>query len=91
MKFRTKPFEIEAVRWTGDNFTEMQRFAKSNFNLIEEDQRPYTDDPEADAEIYNSLHSTWVLVLPGQWIIKDSKDSFYPCDDDIFQAKYEQL
>lgn len=91
MKFRTKPFNIEAVQWKGDNLVEMQRFAKSNFNLIDEDQREYTDDPDATAEVYDKIHSTWILVLDGQWIIKGMKGEFYPCDDEVFRTKYEQL
>ena len=90
-RFRTKPFEIQAVRWTGDNEGEMQRFAGANFLTIPEDERQYTDDPEATAEVFDKIHSTWILVQTGQWIIRGMKKEFYPCDNEVFESKYEQL
>lgn len=34
MKFRTKPCEIEATKWTGENVAEIMRFAKNESAII---------------------------------------------------------
>ena len=35
MKFRTKPCEIEAVQWIGENLTEILKFAHAlRFNML---------------------------------------------------------
>ena len=88
-RFRTKPVEIEAILFTGDNFEEIEVWSDGYFNEIDEEDR--TDDPEATAEVFDVLHSTWILVKPGQWIIKGTKGEFYPCDDEVFRQKYEEV
>lgn len=93
MRFRTKPFEIEAVKFTGDNFAEVEfEFhddPRLDFYPVDEDER--TDDPDVVAQVFDYLHSTWVGVKVGQWIIKGQKGEFYPCDPEIFEAKYEAI
>lgn len=100
VKFRTKPFEIEAVQFTGDNVDEIVAFVGNEgdyndygvvippgpgFGLTEK----FGD--EQTAQVYDKLHSTWVGVKPTDWIIKGQKGEFYPCDTEIFEAKYERL
>lgn len=89
-RFKTKPFEIEAVQFTGDNEAEVQAMTGSQyFYVLEDDEK--TDDPDMAATVFDFLHSTWVGVYPNQWIIKGQKGEFYPCDPEIFEAKYEPL
>ncbi len=87
--FRTKPFEIEAVRFTGDNFEDVKELAGKNFWPVSETE--HLDDPEIVAEVFDKLHSTWIGVKAGHWIIKGQKGEFYPCDPEIFDAKYEEI
>jgi hypothetical protein len=89
VKFKTKPFEIQAIQFTGDNFDEVKEMAGDKFWPVREEDQ--TDDPDIIAEVFDELHSTWVGVKAGQWIIKGQKGEFYPCDPDIFAAKYEQI
>ncbi len=35
MKFRTKPCEIEATKWTGENVAEIMRFVKMKVLLLQ--------------------------------------------------------
>ena len=89
-KFRTKPFEIEAIQFTGDNEAEIQALTGTDkFNLVDPEDR--TDDPDVVAQVLDILHSTWVGVKVNQWIIKGSKGEFYPCDPEVFEAKYEAV
>lgn len=91
MRYRTKPFEIEAIQWTGDNEAEVQTLAPGKFYALTENDRLNADDPDATAEVFDYLHSTWVLVFDGQWVIKGMKGEFYPCDDEVFRTKYEAI
>jgi hypothetical protein len=86
-KYRTMPFVIEAENI--DDPDAIEKFAGANVRYFEEDEKPDLDDPDAVAAVHDILHSTWVLVLPGQYIIKGMKGEFYPCDPEIFHSKYE--
>lgn len=80
---------VEAIRWTGDNLEELELWTVGNFQELHPDDRANCEDPAATAEVFDKLHSTWILVLPGQWIVKGVKGEFYPCDDETFHWKYE--
>ncbi len=81
------PFVIEAENI--DDANAIEEFAGSMVTYFQDDERADLDDPDAIAEVYDSIHSTWILVLPGQFIIKGMKGEFYPCDPEVFNAKYE--
>lgn len=101
--YKTKPFEIEAMLFDGENFKEIQEFVGSrevepgheiiNFQPAGSYglwlNRDGSKDKEIVAEVYDKLHSTWVGVRAGQYIIKGMKGEFYPCDAGVFEAKYE--
>lgn len=87
-KFRTKPVEIEAILFTGDNYDELFKWTDGKFLDVDVEDR--VDDPEATGQVLDFLHSTWILVKPGQWIIKGTKGEFYPCDPETFDWKYEE-
>lgn len=100
MRFRTKPFEIEAVRFTGDNWSEVDEFVTGPLQETEVDNYfiapmvKFTQINTVDgftAAVFDELHNTWVKVKAGQWIIKGNKGEFYPCDDEIFRMKYEVI
>ena len=86
-KFRKKPVVIEAIQYTGNNSDEILGFAKRFYELDLEDR----DDHEVIAEVWDKLHSTWVGVKNGQWIIKGIQGEFYPCDEDVFKSTYEPV
>ena len=88
-RHRKRPVVIEAMQWDGNNSEELTAFAGPDFAVIDEDDRPNTDDPDATAQVYDKLHSTWVLVFTGDWIIRGVAGEFYPCRDDVFRQTYE--
>lgn len=89
MRYRKKPVVIDAVQWTGNNASQLFDFAELCFDIIEPNERQYTDDPDATAQIFDKLHSTWVLVYDGDYIIRGIKGEFYPCREEVFNETYE--
>jgi hypothetical protein len=87
---RKKPVEVQAIQWTGGNAGEIFGFTgREYFDVLAAEDRANCDDPEATAAVFDKLHSTWVLVKDGQWLIRGVKGEFYPCDEAVFAETYE--
>jgi hypothetical protein len=92
LKFRKKPVEVEAVRWTGENTNEVLDFTgDAYFDPIPEENRGDLSDPDATAAVFDKLHSTWVLLYNGDWVIRGVQGELYPCRADVFEATYEPV
>lgn len=78
MKFRKKPVIIDAIRWVGNNLTEIIGFCDKA--VIKSDGKLYIKTLEGDH-----------LATPGDFIIKGVKGEFYPCKPDIFEMTYEPV
>lgn len=89
-RFRKKPVEVSALQWDGENVEEVRDFTEGRFDALDELDRKNCDDPEATAQVFDVLHSTWVLVQTGDWIIKGIQGEFYPCRSDVFDATYDR-
>lgn len=78
MKYRKKPVEIEAIRWTGENEFEVSRFVgdKMFFNDLRE-------------PVIETLEGNMRTEI-GDYIIKGVAGEFYPCKPDIFTKTYEK-
>lgn len=78
--FIKKPVQIQAVRWTGYNFQEVQEFvgrdilSRSTFPCL----------------AITTLEGT-MLANIDDWIIRGVKGEFYPCKPDIFDQTYEEV
>lgn len=89
-KYRTKPCEIKAVKWTGKNISEIDDF--TNYSALWADNLVKYYPP---SEQYKST----ILEIPtlegnmradiGDYIIKGLRGEFYPCKPDVFHKKYE--
>lgn len=98
MKFVSIPTEIEAVQFTQNNQEELWKFADNDENILNTvvidnlgfdlkvwgEKGPYV-------EIYDTLHNSWIKVYLTQWIIRGTKGEYYPCDDEVFKAKYRPV
>jgi len=92
MKYKTKPFTIEAIQWTGDNVDEIRAFVGRTAN--DEEGFLLPDDITGvweNAHVWDYLQTVWVPVNPNDYIIKGMKGEFYPCDEEVFESKYELL
>lgn len=99
--YRKLPVEVEAVRFLGGNFHEIWEFVGtrtvehdpehviSNFHVA----GTYVawEDRSILGEVWDKLHSTWVGVKDGQWIIRGIQGEFYPCDDEVFRESYIEV
>lgn len=94
--YNTKPFRIQAVEFDGENFDEVVEFVGWHTvepgwdipNFVRAGTYVMWDDPEIVGEVWDYLHSTWVGVKAGQFIIRGSKAEYYPCDPEVFHDKY---
>lgn len=90
-RFRTKIVEIEAVQFTGDNHDELKGWTEGQWDDTEPWNMFGDEDFEYAGQVYDELHDTWINVKPGQWIVRGAKGEFYPCDDETFHWKYEEV
>jgi hypothetical protein len=88
-RYRKLPIEIDAVQWTGTNAAELAAFAPGKWRTVDTEDR--TDDPEITAEVFDELHSTWVGMRTGHWVIEGIAGEFYPCADHVFAVTYERV
>ena len=89
-KYSTKPTVIEAVQWTGTNIQEILDFCgKDNALFVEiETEEPFE----------YPLFSLYIITLEGMmlakvsdYIIRGVLGEFYPCKEDAFILKYEEV
>ncbi len=96
-KFRKKPVEIEAVRWSGNaNKMEIDSFVGRNLQTELESETAYVAGK--GAPIFSLLIETkegTMKAFSGDWIIKEpfptGDRDFYPCKASIFKDTYEEL
>lgn len=86
-RYRQLPVEVEAIEWTGDNEAELIAFTGNRFQALDPEDR--TDDPDATGAVFDVLHSTWVLVYPGQHVVRGVRGEFYPIAQDVLAETYE--
>lgn len=81
-RFRKKPVAIEAIRWTGNNFDAVKKFAGDNVRIENGELVVVTleDGKEGQAK-----HAATV----GDYVIKGVQGEFYFCKPDIFAATYD--
>lgn len=86
-KFRTKPVEIEAILFTGNNMDEIRKEFNDSPGIV------FNHYPDHSYDlILTTADSNRIPCSSGMWVMKDSKpDTFYPCNNDHFQMKYEEI
>jgi hypothetical protein len=72
---------IEAVRWDGTNYKELETFGAAC---------GAQGSPDGPQIMIATLEGT-MTASPGDWIIKGVKGEFYPWKPDIFAATYERF
>jgi hypothetical protein len=83
MKARKKPIEIDFIKYTGDNFEEIEKELNVKYRPIEQDYLLATPHLLIGAD------GSVVRIQPGDYIIKGIAGEIYPCDAIIFEATYD--
>lgn len=76
MRYKKKPVEIEAIRFTGSNYEEIREFIGKNTLC-------------SDLSIVIPTLEGDMVAQKGDYIIKGVQGEFYPCKPDIFEETYE--
>lgn len=87
MRYRKKPLEINALRWTGNNLQEIKDFAGDDVSFT---KRMNLNDEEVISLKVKTKEG--VLEAPvGSYIIRGIEGEYYPCDPQIFHKTYEPV
>lgn len=96
-RYLSKPTEIEAIRWTGGNYTDLCEFMTDSAAVCSDKIRLHATAPDEHGllELLAGKDGAqeWVPVPVGHWLVHLPGDlsDVWPIDDDFFQAKYEPL
>ena len=82
-RFRKRPVEVEAVRWTGRNQQEIHDFTDGIARFVH--------DLRYGSDLSIPTMEGRMDASPGDWIIRGVAGEFYPCKPDIFEATYEPV
>jgi len=85
-QYRKKPVIIDAIKFTRNNWTEIQEFTGGRAHTLMIEKR------------INGIATCIILTLEGEhiakerdYIIRGVKGEFYPCKPDIFEMTYEPV
>lgn len=83
MNYTRKAHEVQAIRWTGDNYDEVYKWVMS-WDLVDPGIR---DDKEGNLHV--SVMNVETYVTPGQWLVRDiPNEFFYPVSPGQFAEDY---
>lgn len=85
-KYRKKPIVIEAMQWTGFNYTDSEEFMGERLacGKYEGGPGPYSVSTKIIPTSEGDMRCS-----PGDWIIKGVNGEFYPCKPDVFAQTYD--
>lgn len=79
------PVEVDAVRFTGDNWAEMHEFTghvrPDGVTLVDAFREVIVARGGIVAEVWDRLHSTWIGVKAGHWVVRGTEGEYYACVD----------
>lgn len=87
-KFKTKPCEIEAVQFVGNNALEIYHFTDGKTCPTKESLGH--SDWDRKQLLVPTLEG-YMIASHGDWIVRGLKGEFYPVKPEIFALKYERV
>lgn len=79
IRYKTRPYEIEAIQWTGKNIIEILDWGQGNILWN-----------DVDDLFIDTLEGRMKANI-NDYIIKGLRGEFYPCKPDVFEKKYEKI
>lgn len=92
MRYRSKPFEIDAYQLTKELIAAylFDGAELPGVTLTASRSHPGRREVYETRQYVETLQGERVFVQPGEWIVKEfSGDGYYPIADAAFRAKYE--
>lgn len=81
--FIKKPVQVQAVKWTGYNIDEIQKFVGNQCTFVSNgSSNPHLIVYPLEGVLHAEI---------GDWIIRGVKGEIYPCKPDIFGQTYEEV
>ena len=91
MKYRKKPVEVEAIRWTGDNLDGIKAFVGGSLEYWYDDTAwEVQKGPVTIGMIIKTLEGNHYVSI-GDYNIRGAAGEYYPCKRDIFEKTYEPV
>ena len=87
-KYKTRPKEIKAIQFTGDNTIELDKFVGDKVEMF--DISTFSDRHAKYAVMLHSVDGD-VSVTPGDHIVKISDTEFSKCSHMDFQQQYMEV
>lgn len=88
-KYTKIPLTISAIQYTNSQdlsrISEIIDFTDHHFRVRDVEE---ADGSVITAEVYDTLHETWVGVKDGDYIIRGIEGEFYPHDEALFPQAY---
>jgi hypothetical protein len=81
--FRKKPVVIEAIQFSGNNWSVLDRFTNGRVSQMGNGEKATLD--------VITLEGKYLTARVGDWIIKGVAGEVYPCKPDIFEQTYEAV
>lgn len=82
-RYRSKPTEVIAIQWTGDNVIQCKLFWEDRVRMITE-----------NLEILSGVDGAtgWIQVPVGHWLVKtDANNDLWPVENEHFTSKYDEV
>jgi hypothetical protein len=87
-RYKSKPTEVEAIRWYGSNTKQIRDFCgNTNYTMI--NTSPPWELPTRILTFHTFKSDIDVRV--GDYIVKDTNGNIYPCSMEIFENTYEEI
>lgn len=80
--YRSKPSEIEALQWTGDNRAEISKWCG-----IRPDGMPVFCVTRGNADLWSEASQAWNSLEVGHWVARDVL-GFYPIHSEVFARRW---
>lgn len=92
MKYRKRPVVVDAIRWTGDNASEVTAFVGRRPGTTEDAfQLPDASSQWDQARVWAEAEGCWMRCPVGHWVIRGIKGEFYPHEPAAFDLVYERV
>lgn len=89
MRYRSRPAEIEAMQWVGDNDNEVIAFIREG---TEDRTIAFRDQFWGTAKLWVEKSQAWAEIASGDYIVREPDGvGFYPVKGEIFEARWEPV